>query len=252
MKRKRLIAALAASICLCVSLTACFHEHTWAEATCTEPKTCTECGETEGKPLGHEEGDWSEWENDYDNLTRSRTLSCKRCGEVIDSEAEDITSLVSDGSFEIHPSGFADRFDDSFGKINGYSFYSKEVYNENMLFYDEDNTVYYEIQDEDNGYSAVGMYVFKRKDGSSVPISQSYSTGCAAEIDFLIEDASDVSPALFAAIMAIDPGLSYDESAELGQSIVDNAGDMEGVVRNSIRYVLYQDGNYHHIVISAE
>ena len=30
------------------------HEHTWAEATCTEPRTCTECGETEGEPLGHD------------------------------------------------------------------------------------------------------------------------------------------------------------------------------------------------------
>ncbi len=29
------------------------HEHTWKEATCTEPKTCTECGAVEGAPLGH-------------------------------------------------------------------------------------------------------------------------------------------------------------------------------------------------------
>ena len=27
--------------------------HTWADATCTEPKTCTVCGATEGKALGH-------------------------------------------------------------------------------------------------------------------------------------------------------------------------------------------------------
>lgn len=30
------------------------HKHVWAEATCTEPKTCTVCGETEGEPLGHD------------------------------------------------------------------------------------------------------------------------------------------------------------------------------------------------------
>lgn len=29
--------------------------HNWTDATCTEPKTCTECGETEGKALGHGE-----------------------------------------------------------------------------------------------------------------------------------------------------------------------------------------------------
>lgn len=27
--------------------------HTWADATCTEPKTCTVCGATEGEALGH-------------------------------------------------------------------------------------------------------------------------------------------------------------------------------------------------------
>lgn len=30
------------------------HEHTWQEATCTEPRTCLTCGETEGEPLGHQ------------------------------------------------------------------------------------------------------------------------------------------------------------------------------------------------------
>ena len=36
---------------VCFMLTGCGHEHTWSEATCTEPKTCSECGETEGEPL---------------------------------------------------------------------------------------------------------------------------------------------------------------------------------------------------------
>ena len=31
----------------------CSHE--WNDATCTEPKTCSKCGETEGEPLGHTE-----------------------------------------------------------------------------------------------------------------------------------------------------------------------------------------------------
>ena len=30
-------------------------EHNWAEATCTTPKTCTDCGITEGEALGHTE-----------------------------------------------------------------------------------------------------------------------------------------------------------------------------------------------------
>ena len=30
-------------------------EHSWNDATCTTPKTCSKCGETEGEPLGHTE-----------------------------------------------------------------------------------------------------------------------------------------------------------------------------------------------------
>lgn len=30
------------------------HVHTWKEATCTEPKTCTACGATEGEKLEHD------------------------------------------------------------------------------------------------------------------------------------------------------------------------------------------------------
>ena len=30
-------------------------EHNWTEATCTEPKTCSECGETDGEANGHTE-----------------------------------------------------------------------------------------------------------------------------------------------------------------------------------------------------
>lgn len=36
-----------------ISLVGCGHEHTFSEATCESPKTCTECGETEGEKLSH-------------------------------------------------------------------------------------------------------------------------------------------------------------------------------------------------------
>lgn len=47
---KRLLSII---ILLTLFLTGCSHEHTWKEATCTEPKTCIECGEKEGVALGH-------------------------------------------------------------------------------------------------------------------------------------------------------------------------------------------------------
>lgn len=38
-----------------ISYSVCIEGHTWVDATCEEPKTCSVCGETEGDPLGHTE-----------------------------------------------------------------------------------------------------------------------------------------------------------------------------------------------------
>ena len=67
--QKRILALLAVSVMLCGCRT---HEHIWTEPTCTEPKTCTVCGETEGAALGH---DWKE-------PTCTEPKTCARCGET--------------------------------------------------------------------------------------------------------------------------------------------------------------------------
>lgn len=56
------------------ALTACgqSHEHTWKDASCTEAKVCTECGETEGEALGHK---WTE-------ATCVEPKTCSVCGET--------------------------------------------------------------------------------------------------------------------------------------------------------------------------
>lgn len=44
--------------------------HNWQDATCTEPRTCAECGETDGEPLGH----------DYQGGDCLNPPVCTRCG----------------------------------------------------------------------------------------------------------------------------------------------------------------------------
>lgn len=68
--KKMVTMSLALLMLLC--LAACGHEHTWAEATCSEPKTCTECGETEGEALGH----------DWKDATCTEPRTCSRCKET--------------------------------------------------------------------------------------------------------------------------------------------------------------------------
>lgn len=53
-------------------LSGCGHTHKFADATCIKPKTCMVCGETEGKPLGH---DWQEADCVNPKI-------CKVCGET--------------------------------------------------------------------------------------------------------------------------------------------------------------------------
>jgi hypothetical protein len=60
------------TLILVTTLTASAHEHIWKEATCTEPMTCTVCGETEGEALGHT------WEE----ATCTEPKICSVCGET--------------------------------------------------------------------------------------------------------------------------------------------------------------------------
>ena len=56
---------------LMLLLSACCVSHEWREANCTEPKTCSKCGKTEGEPLGHS---WIE-------ATCTEPKICAVCGE---------------------------------------------------------------------------------------------------------------------------------------------------------------------------
>lgn len=70
MKTKILPLLLALGMCL--SLAACGHTHVWQEADCSTPKTCSECGETEGEALGHA----------WQDATCSTPKTCSTCGET--------------------------------------------------------------------------------------------------------------------------------------------------------------------------
>ena len=81
---KRIMAILLAFAML-FTLSACGHKHTWEDATCTTPKTCSKCGETEGEPLGHKWGEVSfEWAEDHSSVTATRV--CENDASHIETE----------------------------------------------------------------------------------------------------------------------------------------------------------------------
>ncbi len=71
MMYKKLLCGIG-TLTICFMLTGCCMSHEWKEATCTEPKTCAKCSETEGEPLGHT---WVE-------ATCSEAKHCSVCGET--------------------------------------------------------------------------------------------------------------------------------------------------------------------------
>lgn len=86
MKHRKFLCVISA-FSICFMLGGCGHEHTWSEATCTEPKTCSECGETEGEPLGHT---WVE-------ATCAEPKQCSVCGET---EGEPLEHTLSEANYQ--------------------------------------------------------------------------------------------------------------------------------------------------------
>ena len=71
MKHKKFL-HLIGTFTICFILTGCCMSHDWKEATCTEPKTCTKCGKTEGEAQGHT---WAE-------ATCTNPKTCSICGKT--------------------------------------------------------------------------------------------------------------------------------------------------------------------------
>lgn len=78
---------LLASMVVGIMLTGCGHEHTWVEANCTTPKTCSECGETEGEALGHT----------FEDATCTTAKTCSVCG---DTEGSPLGHTWIDATFD--------------------------------------------------------------------------------------------------------------------------------------------------------
>lgn len=134
--RKSLAVILA--VLMIVSATGCAHKHEFSEATCTQPKTCIECGETEGEPLPHTFKDATCTEPKTCTVcefTEGEALGhdvsigrCGRCGQSINFDViEDIYERTQ----------AADRyFNTAFQYINNASGSINSIYKQYCTAYD--------------------------------------------------------------------------------------------------------------------
>lgn len=75
------------TLTLCFMLIGCGHKHTWVDATCSEAKHCSECGETEGEPLNHT---WVE-------ASCSEAKHCSICGKT---EGEPLQHTLTEATYQ--------------------------------------------------------------------------------------------------------------------------------------------------------
>lgn len=71
-------ACLALIILCTIFLYACSCEHSWTNATCTTPVTCSKCGETAGESLGHF----------YQSISCTEPKICSVCRTVVEAATE--------------------------------------------------------------------------------------------------------------------------------------------------------------------
>ena len=93
------------------------HHHQWADATCIAPKTCTECGKTEGVALGHTPGEWEQEAPDYVAAEVRMCQRCTTCGAMLDSKREMLSTLCDNGEFLLTPDEFSKRYGEQLGDI---------------------------------------------------------------------------------------------------------------------------------------
>lgn len=155
---KKLISFILA-LAMIFSLTACGCDHQWQEATCTTPKTCAECGETEGEAAGHTPGKWIVSAVDTEKLTMTQDLPCDVCAEIIETKTAATGIAPEDGVMHLSP-------DEWYNCLSA-----------NIQAYGAGQTLYgYPVESEDNAllHSIVSMsqmnavFSFQDKDGNVI------------------------------------------------------------------------------------
>lgn len=226
--------------------------HDWAEATCTSPKTCSRCGVTEGEARGHVPGEWQKEKPDYSAATITTVQKCSACGAKLDSKKEDITSFVDGEMFSIPASDFVKRMDKAYSSISGCSLKADSSLMKDGV------TMSLDVKSGSKKIAAAG-FVVKGSSSSLLSVAMSGSEGCFWEVLFSVTSSSKsdeyAAETMYALIQACDPSLTKEEAHDVGSEVIANyesLGSGKGMGQASKNGITYTLANSNGWMVSAK
>ena len=200
---KKLYAIL---ILVCIlALSGCGHEHTWEDANCITPKTCSECSETEGEALGHtwkdatctapktcsvcNETDGEALEHTWNEATCSTPKTCSVCNETVGEALEhnygeweiELEATVSTDGVKVR---YCENCSEKESKKYQLSSFVK---NDKFIFTPEEFRKLFFDNFVELGYSRFGGAQIQEKDGQVMVAIRDSSYNNVGNIGFVVD-----------------------------------------------------------------
>ena len=219
---KKIICIVLVICILSVPLTSCGHEHDWKSATCSTPKTCNSCGETDGSSLGHS----------YSAPTCTEPKTCTVCGQTTGSPLEHTYELgICTVCNELSPSAKKDQLAISEEIIKDLETLETYCYAQTLAY---QNAWYFAIYKAEDYYSYDAILAdFSKK----IAIDSDYVND--AIIDYLEDIGMETKQINGVAVLRTNSGaLAVAERAiELRYGMVDSCNDLISKITDNLRKI---------------
>ena len=245
MKRK-ISVLLILALALSIILTGCGRDHQWKEATCTEPKTCTLCEETEGEALGHNKGELTIGVEATIFNAGTKIRPCTNCGIALTTERYELVSYFEDGKFLFTAADFTKKYQELITSL--------------------DSTIYAKESSEEGGYvtdisfGTQNAGICFAKDDIALTYEEKDVKGIEEIVlvfspQAALDESTAVAEAVILYFMALDPALTVEEAGQMCTNIFNgftyNSEKVSSLEKNGITHTLMLDGSSNFAILTT-
>lgn len=203
-------------------------DHLWEEATCLEPKKCTICETTEGEPIGHVAGYWEIENYNYIEAVQEECKRCNYCSEIMEQTKTNMDSLHDNTKFLFTMNEFNERLNYIFDN-------ESELYSLKSQVIDSGDTIGVVITKDTKSF----YILFNNENKDFVESEEERSIQ-----NILVLNEGEVDDAfvmgVVGTIMACDPLNNLEDSMNVLEDVIERAkSDSEDYYeKNGVTYVL--------------